>query len=73
MWSKRAPRYVVDEKSEDNIAIAEWIFDSHLWREEQLGYYKCDWCGLYRTSTMPIKIDDPLCLKNPIIKKLLGE
>jgi len=42
------------------------IFDSHRWVEFSEGYFKCDFCGSLRTSSMPLS--GPMCKENPHLK-----
>lgn len=71
MWKVVANRYVLKEEDKLAGSLADWIFNSHYWIEDYPGYYKCDWCGVSKTSMMSVTKDDPLCPENPAIKKLL--
>lgn len=67
-------RIELTEEQKDLRALAEWVWNSHFWIEHQPGYYRCEWCGTYHTSLMPMHMDfSRICMGNPIIKKLCDE
>lgn len=63
---KRSPIYSMNEQTELDKSIAEWIFQSHYWVEDRAGYFQCEWCGRVHTSGIITKNDD-LCKSNPKI------
>ena len=62
----------ISEKSREDMAVANWAWESHWWVEYIAGYYKCKLCGANSTSVTGITKDFPLCKENYAVKKLLA-
>ena len=68
---KRIPMYKQEESNIENHRLAEWVFNSHNWYETVSGYFICKWCRRQHTNSEGINLNFPLCIKNPILKKVL--
>ena len=67
---ERLNPFVLSKESQENMELAEWIWQSHYWIEFRSGYYECKWCHKTHTSSMGISKDAPLCEKNPAVIKV---
>jgi hypothetical protein len=65
------PPFTLTEEEKEFMFWNQWRFDSHNWIEYSEGYYKCKFCELTHTSTLPIGSNMPLCNKNPYIKDIV--
>lgn len=70
---KRSPVFSVNEPTDLDKSMAQWIFDSHYWIENGAGYYQCEWCGKVHTHYSMITKNDELCNGNVKIVELKND
>jgi hypothetical protein len=68
---KRVSVFNITEEDKEMSDLALWAWNSHYWEESSPGYAQCKYCKRHHTSEMPITIDFPLCVKNPVIADFL--
>jgi len=69
---KRLNPFVLSGETEEELALSNWSFDSHNWKEWSPGYFECQWCRVNHTSTQGWGSDRNLCLENPIVKRMMN-
>ena len=72
MMLERLKPYVISEKAEEQAEFINWVWNSHYWKEYYPGYFQCKWCERVHTSVTGITVEYPMCMKNPVIIKLLA-
>lgn len=70
---ERSKVFEIAPMEKEEMALAEWAFNSHYWVEDPAGYFNCKYCGRKHTSVMPIMRGYPLCPDNPYIRNYMAD
>ena len=62
--------YQLSQGEQEELAWAEWAWQSHHWIETSSGYFQCKLCDTMFTNQMALRFDTvQLCKENPILKR----
>ena len=53
--------------------LTMWSWNSHLWDEETLYYFRCRWCGVTHAPDDVRDQDYPICKMNPKLTSFVGD
>ena len=60
---------IISESNQLQHELAEWIFQSHNWVEDNSGHFHYEFCKITKISNI-ITSNDELCPKNPVVIRL---